>query len=858
MVARRRARARRHRRAGAWSPRRSSCSTRVRPAWPRSTRPPTRSWSTPGSRRRSCCCSGSGASRRVEVGPFEYADKLPLKTGYEAAGVRVVPGASARWGSFIDRGAILMPSYVNIGARVGAGTLVDTWATVASCAQIGEHVHLSGGVGIGGVLEPPERRAGDGRRPRLHREPLHGHRRGPGGRGRRARRGHDPQPVDPGDRRRHGRGARPRAWSRRGASPSSASRRREFPGGEFFLPCVLVIKRLEPGRAPRQGPARVGAARPPGRHVSASGLRRDRPAGLRRRARRHPLGQPRRGGAGRPGRARPAPVRASAGGAHRRHRGGPDRARAGRRVLLGGHLDTVPPFDGGGFRIEGDTLWGLGAVDMKGGLAVLLDLARGRGRSGGRRDLRPLRLRGGRAPPQRARACWPRAPGARSPPTPPCCASPPAAWSRPAARARCGRWRRLGRTPRPHGAPVGGRQRRAPAGAAAGDAGRLRAAVGGPRRLRVRRAAPGGGGRGWRRRQRRPRPCAASTVNHRFAPDRDAAAAEAELRAVAGRCASTLSAGDRLEVVDAAPGAPPALGHPVLAALVGGIGRAGPGQAGVDRRGHLLGGGDPGGQLRPGRPTAGPHPGRARVARRARGGACRARRRWSGPRPRSRPYGASGARRPGDAGSIARGARALLAGGLPRAHPPGLPRCACRSTSGAPQWESHAGRDRLAATRHLRARGRRVASSGSCSIRPQRGRRRRRCAVSERWPRSTCVPPRGAPAGAEPCSAAALAEIAVRRARRRHLVGARHQRRGPGASTSAAAGQADGAEKVHDWVAFVAEDVRYRIAVPGEVGESGGGGPTRSEAAQDGDDLAVDGRRRPGRAPSATSTGWPG
>src|SRR5918993_5454071 len=92
----------------------------------------------------------------VELGPFEFADKIPLKGGYEAAGVRVVPGASARWGSFLDRGVILMPSYVNIGARVGARTMVDTWATVGSCAQIGSNVHLSGGVGIGGVLEPPQ------------------------------------------------------------------------------------------------------------------------------------------------------------------------------------------------------------------------------------------------------------------------------------------------------------------------------------------------------------------------------------------------------------------------------------------------------------------------------------------------------------------------------------------------------------------------------------------------------------------------------------------------------------------------------------------------------------------------------
>jgi 2,3,4,5-tetrahydropyridine-2,6-dicarboxylate N-succinyltransferase len=89
-----------------------------------------------------------------ELGPFEFADKIPLKSGYEAAGVRVVPGASARWGSFLERGVILMPSYVNIGARVGARSMADTWSTVGSCAQIGRDVHLSGGVGIGGVLEP--------------------------------------------------------------------------------------------------------------------------------------------------------------------------------------------------------------------------------------------------------------------------------------------------------------------------------------------------------------------------------------------------------------------------------------------------------------------------------------------------------------------------------------------------------------------------------------------------------------------------------------------------------------------------------------------------------------------------------
>ena len=90
-----------------------------------------------------------------EVGPFEYLDKIPLKTGYEELGVRVVPPATARYGAFLSRGVVLMPSYVNIGAWVGPGTMVDTWATVGSGAQIGANVHLAGGVGIGGVLEPP-------------------------------------------------------------------------------------------------------------------------------------------------------------------------------------------------------------------------------------------------------------------------------------------------------------------------------------------------------------------------------------------------------------------------------------------------------------------------------------------------------------------------------------------------------------------------------------------------------------------------------------------------------------------------------------------------------------------------------
>ena len=90
----------------------------------------------------------------TRVGPFEFYDKIDLKRGYDLLGIRVVPHAIARYGSYIAKGVIMMPSYINIGAYVDSGTMVDTWATIGSCAQIGKHVHISGGVGIGGVLEP--------------------------------------------------------------------------------------------------------------------------------------------------------------------------------------------------------------------------------------------------------------------------------------------------------------------------------------------------------------------------------------------------------------------------------------------------------------------------------------------------------------------------------------------------------------------------------------------------------------------------------------------------------------------------------------------------------------------------------
>jgi 2,3,4,5-tetrahydropyridine-2,6-dicarboxylate N-succinyltransferase len=187
------------------------------------------------------------STQTIELGPFEYADKLPLKSGYEAAGVRVVPGASARWGSFIDRGVILMPSYVNIGARVGAGTMVDTWATVGSCAQIGERVHLSGGVGIGGVLEPPNAApvmVGDDAHVGSRCMITQGARVGEGAVLAEAIVLNPGIPViDSETGEEISRGVVP-PWS----VAVGAARRRKYSGGEFFLPCVLVIKRLEPGR----------------------------------------------------------------------------------------------------------------------------------------------------------------------------------------------------------------------------------------------------------------------------------------------------------------------------------------------------------------------------------------------------------------------------------------------------------------------------------------------------------------------------------------------------------------------------------------------------------------------------------
>jgi 2,3,4,5-tetrahydropyridine-2-carboxylate N-succinyltransferase len=183
----------------------------------------------------------------VELGPFEYADKIPLKRGYEAAGVRVVPGASARWGAHLEPGVIMMPSYVNIGARVGAGTMVDTWATVGSCAQIGRNVHLSGGVGIGGVLEPPSAApvmVGDECLIGSRCIVADGARVGGGvvlGAGC-ILTGSIPV-IESWSGKEVGRGVVP-PWT----VAVAATRPRAFPGGhEFGLPCVLLIKQLDEG-----------------------------------------------------------------------------------------------------------------------------------------------------------------------------------------------------------------------------------------------------------------------------------------------------------------------------------------------------------------------------------------------------------------------------------------------------------------------------------------------------------------------------------------------------------------------------------------------------------------------------------
>ena len=181
---------------------------------------------------------------RSQAGEFRYHDRVPLKSYPD--GVRVVPGAIARWGAYLAPGTVLMPSFINIGAYVDAGTLVDTWATVGSCAQIGKNVHLSGGVGIGGVLEPPNAV------PVVVEDDVFIGSRSMVVEGARVRRGaklgsgtiltRGTHVIDVESGEELPRGEAP-AWS----VCVSGTRARRFAGGEFGLPCVLVLKRLPEG-----------------------------------------------------------------------------------------------------------------------------------------------------------------------------------------------------------------------------------------------------------------------------------------------------------------------------------------------------------------------------------------------------------------------------------------------------------------------------------------------------------------------------------------------------------------------------------------------------------------------------------
>jgi len=179
-----------------------------------------------------------------QVGDFRYHDRVPLKTRLD--GVRVVPGAIARWGAYIAPGTVLMPSFTNVGAYVDSGTMVDTWATVGSCAQIGKNVHLSGGVGIGGVLEPPnavpvvvEDECMIGSRSMIVE-------------GARVRTGAVLGPATSLSRSTHVIDVETGEELPRGEAPAwsvclNGTRWRKFPGGEYGMPCVLVLKRLPAG-----------------------------------------------------------------------------------------------------------------------------------------------------------------------------------------------------------------------------------------------------------------------------------------------------------------------------------------------------------------------------------------------------------------------------------------------------------------------------------------------------------------------------------------------------------------------------------------------------------------------------------
>jgi len=181
---------------------------------------------------------------RSQAGDFRYHDRVPLKTRLD--GVRVVPGAIARWGAYIAPGAVLMPSFVNVGAYVDSGTMVDTWATVGSCAQIGKNVHLSGGVGIGGVLEPPNAV------PVVVEDECMISSRSMVVEGARVRTGAVLGSGTNLTRSTHVIDVQTGEELPRGEAPPwsvcvNGMRPRQFPGGEFGMPCVLVLRRLPEG-----------------------------------------------------------------------------------------------------------------------------------------------------------------------------------------------------------------------------------------------------------------------------------------------------------------------------------------------------------------------------------------------------------------------------------------------------------------------------------------------------------------------------------------------------------------------------------------------------------------------------------
>ena len=366
--------------------------------------------------------------------------------------MRVVPGARPAGARTSRPASMMMPSYVNIGAYVGDDTMVDTWATVGSCAQIGERVHLSGGVGIGGVLEPPQAApvmVGDDCMIGSRCMVADGAR---VGNGVRARRGRDPHRLDPGDRRRDRRRGQPRASCPTGASRCRPPGHGRSRAASSACRACSIVQAAHRGRAPRQGEAQRHPARARRRRRDrtstgggASTLeRRRRPLRAHRRAGRGPVGEPRRGAS--------SPTSSSA---RLRDAGAGARDRPGRRQRRRAHRSSAatggscsaatstpcPPTATRSRAVDGDMLHGLGAADMKGGLAVLLAPGRGARRRRRRGPLRrdPRLLRGEEVAErvQRPAAAVRRAARAASPATSRCCSSPPAAGSRRAARARC-------------------------------------------------------------------------------------------------------------------------------------------------------------------------------------------------------------------------------------------------------------------------------------------------------------------------------------------------------------------------------------------------------------------------------------